>query len=89
MRCGILAVASGAAWIAVSLAAVGAAEPAPPAKRHPRPERSAAARAEAVRLLREAYRRPPAQWPAPHVDPGIEWREIGLVPEVVHPESNP
>lgn len=87
--CGILAVSSGAAWILLGLATTGAAEPDPPAKRPPRPERSAAARAEAVRQLLQAYRRPPAQWPAPHVDPGVEWREIGLVPEVVHPESNP
>ena len=54
-----------------------------------RPEQTEAERADAARLLREAYRAAPANWPAPHVDPGIEWKEIGLLPPVVHPESNP
>lgn len=54
-----------------------------------RPERAPAARAEAARELRAAYRREPSAWPAPHVDPGVEWREIGLLPHVVHPEDNP
>ena len=66
-----------------------AAEPAAPAKKPPRSDRSAAARAEAARQLRDVYRRDPASWPAPHVDPGVEWREIGLLPQVVHPEGNP
>jgi cytochrome c peroxidase len=42
-----------------------------------------------VRQLREVYRREQVAGPAPHVDPGIEWREIGLLPPVEHPESNP
>jgi cytochrome c peroxidase len=55
----------------------------------PRPERTAAERASAALQLREIYRGDPAAWPAPHVDPGVEWREIGILPPVVHPESNP
>lgn len=54
-----------------------------------RPERTAAERADAARRLREIYRGDRDAWPAPHVDPGVEWREIGLLPPVVHPESNP
>jgi len=66
-----------------------AAEPAPDEKKSPRPERTAVERAAAVKRLREVYRGAPRNWPAPHVDPGIEWRELGLLPQVVHPESNP
>jgi cytochrome c peroxidase len=76
-----------ATWLAIGTSR--AAEPAAPAKKPPRPERSAAERSAAARQLRDVYRRPPASWPAPHVDPGIEWREIGLLPQVVHPEKNP
>lgn len=65
------------------------AETAAPEKKPPRPERTASERANAVRQLREVYRREPAAWPVPHVDPGVEWREIGLLPKVEHPESNP
>lgn len=72
--------------------AAGAAtgeEPARPDRLPPRPARSADERARWVATLREQYRRPPAMWPAPHVDPGVEWREIGLLPVVEHPPSNP
>ncbi|NDC54648.1 MAG: cytochrome-c peroxidase [Planctomycetia bacterium] len=55
----------------------------------PRPERSAAERAAVALRLRQTYRADPATWPAPHVDPGVEWREIGLLPRVRHPEGNP
>jgi cytochrome c peroxidase len=76
-----------ATWLAIG-PSPGAATAAP-AKKPPRPERSAAARTEAARQFRDVYRRDPASWPAPHVDPGVEWREIGLLPQVVHPEGNP
>lgn len=76
-----------ATWLAIGTSP--AAEPAAPSQKLPRPERSAAERSAAARQLRDVYRRPPASWPAPHVDPGIEWREIGLLPQVVHPEKNP
>ncbi len=39
--------------------------------------------------LRAAYSVPPDQWPAAHWLPGVEQAEIGLVPPMVHPESNP
>jgi cytochrome c peroxidase len=77
-----------AAGLVIAPAAL-VAEAAAPEKKPPRAERTASDRAEVVRQLREVYRRAPAAWPAPHVDPGIEWREIGLLPPVEHPESNP
>ena len=29
--------------------------------------------------LRKAYERPPAEWPAPTLDPGVEHRELGIL----------
>lgn len=54
-----------------------------------RAQRSQADRAEWVATLRAAYSRPPAQWPGPHVDPGVTWRELGHLPLVEHPAENP
>jgi cytochrome c peroxidase len=39
--------------------------------------------------LRAAYTKPQDQWPAATVEPGVEFREIGSLPPVEHPESNP
>lgn len=75
-------------WLAIG-ASTPVAEAAAPEKKPPRPERTVSERAEAARQLRTVYRREQAAWPAPHVDPGIEWREISLLPPVEHPESNP
>ncbi len=30
--------------------------------------------------LREIYSRPPAQWPRPTIDPGVKWKELGMLP---------
>jgi cytochrome c peroxidase len=87
MRRGAAGVVALATCLAIN--ASPAAEPVASAKKTPRSERSAGERAEAARQLHEIYRRDPASWPAPHVDPGVEWREIGLLPQVVHPEGNP
>jgi cytochrome c peroxidase len=85
-------------WRAFSLAAAiallgavnaGAAESAVAAKMPARPERTEAERAAVGRQLRAIYSRPPASWPPPHVDPGVEWQELVRLPEVVHPEANP
>jgi cytochrome c peroxidase len=35
------------------------------------------------------YAESPEKWPAPTVDDGVAWVELGLLPEVVHPEDNP
>jgi len=79
---------------AVSITLVGlvrctAGEPADAGRVSPRPARSAAERAAVVRQLREIYRADPAGWPAPSLDPGVAWQELGRLPQVVHPEENP
>ena len=53
-----------------------------------RPIRSPDERSVLARQLRETYRADPRAWPAPVVDPGVAWREIGCLPEVTHPEGN-
>ena len=90
MRCDARRRAIGlAAIIAVVAATATAADPAAAAKRPPRPERTAAERAALSRELRAIYGRQPTAWPPPQVDPGVEWRELGHLPEVVHPDANP
>lgn len=40
--------------------------------------------------LRQAYSQPPAQWPAPQVDAGVAWQELGPLPErAPAPAHNP
>lgn len=73
---------SGVPWVA-------AEQPADAGKIPPRAERTAGERSALARRLRQIYIRPPATWPEPHVDPGIEWRELGLLPAVEHPPENP
>ena len=60
-----------------------------PALSAPRPVQTEAARGDWVATLRDAYSRPPAEWPAPHVDPGVALRELDRLPPVVHPADNP
>ena len=55
----------------------------------PRPERTAEERAKFVEELRAAYAKPSSEWPAPTVDPGVEWKEVGLLPKPEHPADNP
>jgi cytochrome c peroxidase len=46
--------------------------------------------ADATRALREAYSLPPAEWPAPTLDTGVEHRELGLLvapPRDTSPET--
>lgn len=40
-------------------------------------------------ILREAYAKPPAEWPAMIVDEGVEAAELGLLPDVEFPDDNP
>jgi cytochrome c peroxidase len=42
-----------------------------------------------ARELRTTYSKPSAEWPKPELDPGIEHREIGLLPRVEFPRDNP
>jgi cytochrome c peroxidase len=83
------AIAFVALWLAINPSTAVAAEAAATPKKPSRQERSPTARAEVARQLRGAYSREPTTWPAPHVDPGIDWREIGLLPQAAHPEANP
>jgi cytochrome c peroxidase len=39
--------------------------------------------------LRLLYAQPVAAWPAPHIDPGVRWKELGVLPPVQHPAHNP
>jgi cytochrome c peroxidase len=39
--------------------------------------------------LRATYLKPHAEWPKPDLDPGVEHREIGLLPPVEFPADNP
>jgi len=56
----------------------------------PRPEMSAEQRAERIRLLRATYdATPPEKWPAPVVDPGVAWKELGLPSPAIDPPANP
>ncbi len=61
----------------------------PPERLAPRPERTAEERKARAAELRRVYAEDPSAWPAPHVDPGVNWKEIGLLPEVEHPADNP
>lgn len=60
-----------------------------PTSSGPRPVRSEPDRATWAATLRGLYFRPPAQWPAPHVDSGITWQELSRLPPVEHPVDNP
>lgn len=55
----------------------------------PRPELSAGDRAALLKSLRARYEKPPEQWPEPKIDEGVEWKDLGLLPKVEHPKSNP
>jgi cytochrome c peroxidase len=55
----------------------------------PRPELSTEARASQLKDLRKRYEAKPEQWPAPLIDKGVQWKELGLLPTIEHPKSNP
>jgi len=73
------------AFLAIGL--IGADAPAP--RPAPGPLESAEARKERAEKLREVYYRSSSAWPAPQVDPGVDWRELGLLPAPVAPEGDP
>ena len=77
------------AWLWGGASSGIAEETASVARVAARPERSVAARASAAMRVRELYRDAPSQWPPPHVDQGVLWSELGVLPPVEHPESNP
>lgn len=44
---------------------------------------------ELAKWLREAYSKPPAHWPKPTIDPGVEYVELGLLRKPTFPADNP
>ena len=42
-----------------------------------------------IEELREIYTKSPEHWPTPFVDDGVEFQEIGLLPDVTFPPNNP
>ena len=65
------------------------AQQPPPSKKSARPMESPSALAEKAERLRSVYQAPPTTWPAPDVDPGVAWSEIGLLPPAPEPAGNP
>ena len=37
----------------------------------------------------DSYRSPSDRWLPPDIDPGVQWQELGPLPEVEHPQQNP
>lgn len=66
-----------------------AQDPVPPKRLPPRPEMTAEQAVARAAELRKAYAQPSANWPKPTLDTGVEHRELGLLPEVIHPKQNP
>ena len=94
IRSGLSARAAAVVCLAVGACALGmppaiSADPPAGDRTAVRPERTDADRAAAVEGLRSRYLGEPATWPAPRVDEGVAWRELGLLPPVVHPQANP
>lgn len=75
-----LAIASSVAGALVGAVACRAADRPLPADEHP---------AAQAAVLRELYAGPPSTWPEPTYDMGVVYYELGPVPPVAHPESNP
>ncbi|AMV38222.1 cytochrome-c peroxidase [Planctomyces sp. SH-PL62] len=55
----------------------------------PTPPESAVERQARAAKLREVYWKSSAEWPAPQVDPGVDWRELGLLPTPPSPADDP
>ncbi len=54
-----------------------------------RPELSEQEYSALAEDLRQKYSKPPSEWPAPQVDPGVNFKELGRLPKVEFPEDNP
>jgi cytochrome c peroxidase len=66
------------------------AEEIPLAKNEPAAALSPEERQKLIASLREAYLKPPAEWPKPDLDPGRPHRELGLVEQTAPaPADNP
>jgi len=55
------------------------------------PKQQAGAQTEqaAPSLLRQLYAGPPETWPEPFIDEGVDFEELGTLPEPQHPADNP
>ena len=60
-----------------------------PKRLPPRPELTPEQYRAKAAELRAAYAKPPKEWPKPTLDATAGHRELGLLPEVVHPTDNP
>lgn len=67
----------------------GRAEPPNPPPPTPSALETAVDRHSRAARLREVYQRPAVEWPVPQADPGVDWRELGLLPAVAPPADNP
>jgi len=71
----------------VTRPAVASTRPAP--RPAPRPVLTAAEYEAMARDLRAAYSQKPDKWPAPTIDPGVVYAELGLLRRPEHPKDNP
>ncbi|MBR9800538.1 cytochrome-c peroxidase [bacterium] len=55
----------------------------------PRPEKTTEELRAWADELRIKYSQPSEKWPEPTVESEVQWVEIGLLPEVEHPDENP
>ncbi len=39
--------------------------------------------------LKKIYSKPPSEWVKPNIDKGVEWEELGIVPQPVYGEKKP
>ncbi len=83
-----------AVLLAVALAHTAASQAEAPSgskpkRLPPRPEMTSQQREAHLAQLREWYHREPSEWPAPTLDAEVEHREIGPLPELQFPASNP
>lgn len=53
-----------------------------------RAEMSAEERLAHIAKLRQQYAGPPETWPEPTIDDGVDWKPLGKIPKIVHPEGN-
>ncbi len=76
---------------AISIAVAQSTRPAtqPTTRRAPRATLTDEEYKSLADELRVAYSKPPDQWPAPQVDPGVAFREIGTLPPIPYPPENP
>lgn len=76
-------------WAAAALAAAATLTTATLLRAEADPSDTGSSATPDAAELRRAYAQPAAEWPPVVVDPGVEPVELGLLPEVTHPDDNP